>query len=82
MIFDFDNGNSGPTRVLTDEELERMTALDFFATFMGDDVMQILIDETNRFADQEQRKAEQAGKPHHNKWEPVTMDEMKAYLGL
>jgi hypothetical protein len=68
MIFDFDDTASGPIRAYTDQELEDMTGLDFFQLFMGDDVIQIIVDETNRFADQERTKAERANKTHHNKW--------------
>jgi hypothetical protein len=77
MIFDFDNANSGPEQLEDD-----MTALHFFELFMGNDVMQLLVDETNRYATQEHAKVKEEGKPHQLALDPVTMDEMKAFLGL
>lgn len=82
MINAFDDSNCGPVRHFTEEQLNEMQALDFFRLFISDDVFQLLADETERYAGQVRHEAEQAGKPHKEKWETVTVEEIKAFLGL
>ena len=54
-----------------------------FSVFVPDTLIQIMIDETNRYGDQYFAKNPILS-PHARatRWKPVTMQEMKTFLGL
>ena len=63
----------GPTQQFTD----RTTALEFFTKYFTDDVWNLLVTKTNRYA-----HANVSSGPHSRAWNDVTIDEMKAFIGM
>ena len=60
----------GPTVSISD------SPLDTFELFFTPEIMQYIVDETNRYADQMQTPAQK------EQWTPLTVDELKAYMGF
>ncbi|XP_070211318.1 piggyBac transposable element-derived protein 4-like [Littorina saxatilis] len=61
---------------------ENPQPLDFFRLFVGDEMIDLLVEQTNDYA---QRKIDAGNlKPHSrlHRWLPVTLDEMKVFLSL
>ena len=52
-------------------------ALDYFELFYTQEIWERLVTETNRYYDQQHH-----ANPPHRPWEPVTVDVMKAFIGL
>lgn len=63
---------SGPTNPLPREATE----IDFFSQFFDDDMLQLVVRETNHYADSCISQHPDA------KWYPTTVPEMKAYMGI
>jgi hypothetical protein len=75
LVQDFiDLGPIGPLHNLTGEAL----ALDYFHLIWGTEIYNILVRETNRYANQRQ---DEAG-AHDKYWTDVTVNEMKAYISI
>ena len=55
------------------------TFLNVFNLLVDDDVISLIVTETNRFADQSKRHTKYA---RQNKWTPTTDEEIKKFLGL
>ena len=56
---------------------------DFFDLFMTEELIQLMIIETNRYADQEiNRRRPLRRHSRYNKWKPVTAEEMKKFIGI
>lgn len=66
---------AGPTAPVS--TLQNETALDLFCRFFTDEVWQLIVDETNRYA-----SANTASTPHARPWSDVTIPEMKAFIGM
>ena len=65
-------GPTTPTATLQND-----TPLDIFCRFFTDDVWQLIVDETNRYA-----SANTASTPHARPWYDTTVQEIKAFIGL
>ena len=52
-------------------------ALDFFAKYFIDEVWDLLVTETNRYA-----HANISSRPHSRAWNDVNVEEMKAFIGM
>ena len=52
------------------------SCLDFFSLFFTEEVWQLLVEQTNLYAEQKR------GPEEHSVWYPVTLDEMKAWVSL
>ena len=68
-------GNTGPTNILGPEK----EPADFLDLFVSDEVLNFIIQETERYVLKQFRDH-----PDENKlpWTPLTVDELKAFLGL
>ena len=71
---DFVGAQPGPTTPMD----AATTEIDFLQLFLPDDVLQDVVDETNRYASQRQR---QSGR-QDDQWTTLTLEELKAWLGL
>lgn len=73
------NGAVGPHNVPND-----ISEVGLFQLFITDDMLNLFVTETNRYADQvSAREGDNAG-PHSRVklWKPVTFDEMKAFIAV
>lgn len=77
QIPDFGEPHPGPTRRFPNVNTARER--DFFDLLFTNDIWEILVQETNRYYDQQ--KATDPGK-HKRPWAPVTRDEMEAFIGM
>lgn len=71
-------GRTGIQKNIADD----VTPLDVFNLLVDEDILRLIVTETNRFAEQllvSKRKTKHA---RHNKWTPTTVDEIKKFLGL
>jgi hypothetical protein len=66
---------AGPTAPVS--TLQNETALDLFCRFFTDEVWQLIVDETNRYA-----AANTSSTPHARPWSDVTIPEMKVFVGM
>jgi len=58
------------------------TAFDFFSLYFDDDIIDLIVAETNRYADQYISRNEIAPHSPVKTWQPTDRDEMKTFLGL
>lgn len=56
--------------------------IEFFKLFLTDDVLMLMVNESNRFADQFLQKTALKRKARAHNWEPTTASEMGRFLGL
>jgi len=56
--------------------------IEFFDLFLTDEILNLLVNETNRFADQFLAKSVLKRKSRAHDWHPTTASEMKQFLGL
>lgn len=59
-------------------------AVDYFSLYFGEDMFQLIVDETNKYASQYMLDNRVTMKPNSpmQKWFPTEMNEMKCFLGL
>ena len=64
--------------------MNNQSTIDFDNLYLPDEVFTILVTETNRFAEQFLAAAAEKTRTHSyvGKWVPVTLPEMKTFLGL
>ena len=53
------------------------TAVDLFCSYFTEEVWALLVTETNRYA-----KSNRSSKPKARAWTDITVEEMKAFIGL
>ena len=56
--------------------------IDIFLQFLSDDILEMIVQETNRFAQQIIESAPLTRKSRLNSWIPMTKSEFKIFLGL
>ena len=57
--------------------------IDAFNLFLTDEIISIMVNETNKYAEQELEKKQSLRRSSHfHKWVPVDQSEMKLFLGL
>ncbi|KAL4104076.1 hypothetical protein QTP88_019389 [Uroleucon formosanum] len=71
-------GNYGPL-VILDEVSE---PIDFFKLFLTDEIIQLMVIETNRNAQQLLSSQKISRRSRFSSWEPVTKDDIEHFLGL
>ena len=74
-------GNSGPTSLADVTDMEN--CLEYFQLIITDEVLEIVVDETNRYANQFfQSAGALPSQSRANNWKPLTLPELKVFLGL
>lgn len=63
-------------------ELHRKSSFDFFKYFITNDVINLMVLETNRYAEQKIEKDNPTGKSRLKQWKEVTPFEMHKFLGI
>lgn len=65
------------------KDLEEAEPLEFFQVFVTDDIIEYIVDETNRYATQEiNSRKNKKPKARENAWKPTNAEEMKKFLGI
>ena len=67
------NNTPGPTTTAGSD----VTPLNLFSRFFTDEVWELLVEETNRYASENVSHT-----PHARPWKDVTVPEMKAFVGM
>ena len=74
-------GNPGPTSLADVTDMEN--CLEYFQLIITDEVLEIVVDETNRYANQFfQSGGALPSQSRANNWKPLTLPELKIFLGL
>ena len=70
---------SGPTHVP-----DAISEVELFRLIVSDDILELFVNETNRYAQQMKDKTGDAAKPNSRvaKWWPMTLPEMKAFVAI
>ena len=66
------------------DEDENISEAGLFRLFLTDSVVNLMVNEVNRYADQmkEKRGQDAHAQLRLNNWKPVTFDEMKAFITI
>ena len=74
-------GNPGPTSLADVTDMKN--CLEYFQLIITDEVLEIVVDETNRYANQFfQSAGALPSQSRANNWKPLTLPELKIFLGL
>ena len=74
---------SGPSGISSSVTLNKESlSIQFFALFLTDNIMQTMVTETNRYAEQVIAASEVKSKSRMKRWAATTMTETKKFLGL
>ena len=61
---------------------ENPTCLDFLELYLNNQVITLMVEETNHYADQFIMQNENRDNSYLSQWRPITNPEMKTFLGL
>ncbi|XP_069105709.1 piggyBac transposable element-derived protein 4-like [Argopecten irradians] len=62
--------------------MENQEPIDFFQLFLNDDFLNIVVQQTNLYADRKKNQGRQGNHSRISKWKPVSLEEIKVFFGL
>jgi Transposase IS4 len=84
VVFPFTgaSGINGDLLSLCEQQTELPTSLDFFSIFIHQDLIDLLVRETNRYADQHITNTNSSPGSRVHQWQPTNANEMKLFLAI
>ena len=77
------SGNSGLLkRIIHDDQSENTLPIEIFNQFFDDSIMEIIVTETNRYAQQIVSSRQIRRSSRMNRWKDITKEEMETFLGI
>ena len=81
-LMNFDENSAGINRSVLDDAEGRDNPTAFFRLFFPDVAFELIMDETNRYADQVLQGIELSPHSRKRKWKPVDLIDVNAFIGL